>query len=134
MLKVTLTGNLGRDPEMRYTPAGIPVCNISVAANRKWKDSEGNLHKETIWTRWALWRQQAENANQYLKKGSKVYIEGRLTVDPETGGPRVFTRQDGTSGAVFEGQVDYIEYLDSPDNGQRTPEEPPTNNMMEPPF
>jgi single-strand DNA-binding protein len=134
MLKVILTGNLGRDPEMRYTPAGIPVCNISVASNRKWKDSEGNLHKETTWTRCTVWRQQAENANQYLKKGSKVYIEGRLTVDPETGGPRVYTRQDGTSGAAYEIQVDYIEYLDSPDNGQRAPEEPPTNNMMEPPF
>ncbi len=62
----------------------------------------GNLVKETIWFRVSVWGKQAESSNQYLKKGSKVLVEGRLTPDPATGGPRIWTRQDGTPAASFE--------------------------------
>jgi single-strand DNA-binding protein len=75
---VHIMGNLGADPEMRYTPTGRAVTNIRVAVNRKWRDSEGQLQEKTEWFRVVLWGRQAETANQYLQKGSPVYVQGRL--------------------------------------------------------
>ncbi len=100
--KVIIVGNLGRDPEMRYTPDGAPVTTFSVATNRRWNNPDGSQGEETIWFRVTCWRRQAEIANQYLKKGSKVLVEGRLQPDKETGGPRVWTAQDGKPRASFE--------------------------------
>jgi len=79
--KVILVGNLGRDPELRYTAQGIPVCTFSVATNERRKDKTGEMQDQTTWFRVTLWRQQAENASQYLTKGRPVYIEGRLRVE-----------------------------------------------------
>ena len=100
--KIIIVGNLGRDPEMRYTPQGTPVTNLSVATNRKWTSADGTPGEETIWFRVSVWGKQAETCNQYLSKGRQVLVEGRLRPDPATGGPRVWTRQDGTPGASFE--------------------------------
>lgn len=79
--KIILIGNLGRDPELRYTPQGDAVCNFSVAVNDKRRDKAGELQDITTWFRVTLWRKMAENASKYLTKGSPVYIEGRLKVD-----------------------------------------------------
>ncbi len=76
--KVILIGNLGSDPEMRYTTTGTAVATLGVATSRSWKDKEGNKQEETEWHRVIVWAQSAEFCSNYLKKGSKVYIEGRL--------------------------------------------------------
>jgi single-strand DNA-binding protein len=76
--KVQLIGRLGRDPEMRYTPTGRPVTTFSVGTTRKWNTSEGERKTETEWFNVVTWSNLAEICNQYLKKGSLVYIEGRL--------------------------------------------------------
>ena len=109
--KVILIGNLGRDPEMRYTPSGQAVTNFNVATNRKYTTSDGNQVEETTWFRVSTWGKTAEVCNQYLKKGSKVLVEGRLNPDPDTGGPRLWTRQDGTSAASFEITANQVRFL-----------------------
>lgn len=109
--KIIIVGNLGRDPEMRYTPDGTPVTTLSVATNRKWTGSDGTPGEETTWFRVTAWRRQAEVAAQYLSKGRQVLIEGRLKPDPQTGGPRVWTRQDGTVGASYEVTANTIRFL-----------------------
>jgi single-strand DNA-binding protein len=98
---ITIIGNLGRDPEMRYMPNGDPVTSFSVATSRQYNDRNGQKVKETTWFRVSVFGKMAENTNQYLHKGSMVLVEGRLRVDPKTGGPTTFTRQDGTVGANF---------------------------------
>jgi single-strand DNA-binding protein len=108
---IIIAGNLGKDPEMRYTPSGQAVTNFNVATNRQYTTSDGNQVKETIWFRVSTWGKTAETMNQYLKKGSKVLVEGRLNPDPETGGPKVFTRQDGTSGASYEITANQVRFL-----------------------
>jgi single-strand DNA-binding protein len=82
--KVILVGNLGRDPELRYTPQGTPVCSFSMATNERRKDKSGEMQDQTTWFRVTLWGRQAETASQYLTKGRPVYIEGRLRVEEWT--------------------------------------------------
>ena len=82
--KVILVGNLGRDPELRYTPQGTPVCSFSMATNERRKDKTGEMQDQTTWFRVTLWGRQAETASQYLTKGRPVYIEGRLRVEEWT--------------------------------------------------
>ena len=82
--KVILVGNLGRDPELRYTPQGTPVCSFSIATNERRKDKTGEWQDQTTWFRVTLWGRQAETASQYLSKGRPVYIEGRLRVEEWT--------------------------------------------------
>jgi single-strand DNA-binding protein len=110
---IIIVGNLGRDPEMRYTPSGQAVTNFSVATNRQYTGSNGEPVKETIWFRVSTWGKSAETCNQYLRKGSKVLVEGRLVPDPATGGPRLWTRQDGTSAASFEVSASTVRFLSS---------------------
>ena len=110
---IILVGNLGRDPEMRYTPSGQAVTNFNVATSRQYTDSNGQMVKETIWFRVSTWGKSAETCNQYLKKGSKVLVEGRLVPDNSTGGPRVWTRQDGTTGASYEVSASTVRFLSS---------------------
>ena len=77
--KVILIGNLGRDPEVRYTPNGNAICNVTLATSRNWKDkTSGEKMEETEWHRVVFYDRLAEIAGEYLKKGGKVYIEGRL--------------------------------------------------------
>lgn len=76
--KAILIGNLGADPELRYTAAGQAVANFNIATTEKWRDKEGQMQESTEWHRIVLWARQAEIAKEYLKKGSPVYIEGRI--------------------------------------------------------
>ena len=108
---IILVGNLGRDPEMRYTPSGQAVTNFSVATNRQYTGSDGQVVKETIWFRVSTWGKNAENCNQFLKRGSKVLVEGRLVPDAGTGGPRIWNRQDGTPSASFEVSAQTVRFL-----------------------
>jgi single-strand DNA-binding protein len=114
---IIIVGNVGRDPEMRYTPSGQAVTSFSVATSRNYTNSSGQRVDETIWFRISAWGRQAETCNQYLKKGNKVLVEGRLTADPQTGGPRVWTRQDGTPGASFEISASNVRFLSSRGEG-----------------
>ena len=79
--KVILVGNLGKDPEIKYTPQGTPVAKFSLATNERYKDKDGNWQDRTEWHNIVLWQRLAEIAGEYLKKGSKVYIEGRIKTD-----------------------------------------------------
>src|SRR5208283_4593380 len=76
--RVQLIGNLGKDPELSYTASGVAVAKFSIATGERWKDQEGNVQERTEWHNIVVWRKLAEICGQYLKKGSKVYIEGRL--------------------------------------------------------
>jgi single-strand DNA-binding protein len=76
--KVILIGNLGKDPELKYTPQGTPVARLTLATNERYKDKGGNWQDRTEWHNVVLWQRLAEIAGEYLKKGGKVYIEGRL--------------------------------------------------------
>lgn len=113
---IILIGNLGRDPEMRYTPSGQPVTSFSVASNRSYTGSDGQKVDETIWFRVTAWGKQAETCNQYLHKGSKVLVEGRLVPD-KNGGPRIWQKQDGTSGASFEVTASTVRFLSTRGEG-----------------
>jgi single-strand DNA-binding protein len=76
--KVILIGNLGKDPELKFLPSGVPMAKFPIATSEKFKDSEGNQQEHTEWHNIVLWRRLAEIANEYLKKGSPVYIEGKI--------------------------------------------------------
>lgn len=108
-----IVGNLGRDPEMRYTPSGQAVTSFSVAVNDDYTNNNGERIKRTIWFRISAWGKQAETCNQYLKKGSKVLVEGRITADQSTGGPRIWTSQDGQPRASFEISAATVRFLSS---------------------
>jgi len=130
--KVVVVGNLGKDPEMRYTPNGHAVCNFNIATNRTYKTSEGVKVEEVTWFRITTWQKLAELCNQYLKKGRKVLVEGRLNSD-ENGNPRVWTRDDGTPAANFELTAAEVRFL-SPagDNGNSAEEGPVEENVEVP--
>jgi single-strand DNA-binding protein len=133
--KIIIVGNLGRDPEMRYTPDGTPVTNFSMATTRKWGSQDGTQTEETVWIRVTAWRQLAEVCNQYLTKGRQVLVEGRLTPDRETGGPRVYTRSDGTSGASYEVTALTVKFLGGRGEGEADSsvsyQEPPPQEIGE---
>lgn len=120
--KLTVVGRLGRDPEMRYMPNGDPVTSFNIATDRAWNDKNGQKQKETTWFRCSVFGKRAEVANQYLSKGKMVLVEGRLRVDPKTGGPTTFTRQDGTVGASFEIVVENFTFLSPREEGGAVPE------------
>lgn len=84
LAKAIIIGHLGRDPELRYTPQGKPVSTFSVATSRSYTDSEGEQQEETEWWRVQAWGRLSEICNQYLRKGSKVFIEGRLSTNKWT--------------------------------------------------
>jgi single-strand DNA-binding protein len=114
---IIIAGNVGKDPEMRYTPSGQAVTSFSVATNRQYTTGNGEQVKETIWFRISTWGKTAEICNQYVKKGSKVLVEGRLTPDKNTGGPRIWTKQDGSAGASFEVTASTVRFLSSRGEG-----------------
>ena len=105
-----LIGNLGKEPEMRYTNTGQPVTTLSVATNRRYNGANGQPVNETTWFRVSVWGKQAESCNQYLHKGSRVVVEGRLTPDPETGGPHIW-ENNGKIGASFEVNASTVRFL-----------------------
>lgn len=138
--KIIIVGYLGRDPEMRYMPDGTAVTSFSVATSRRWTDrNTGQPVDETTWFRVNVWGRQAESTNQYLSKGSKVLVEGRLRPD-ENGGPRLWTAQDGTVRASFEVVADNVRFMDSRaespsyDGGRESYDEAPVQEEDDIPF
>jgi len=109
--KIMVMGNLGMDPEMRYTPQGTPVTNFSVAVNRYFNDSNGERQSETEWFRVEAWRQLAEVCNQYLAKGSRAYIEGRFR-------SRTWQGNDGQTRYSSEIVAERVIFLDRPGGQQ----------------
>jgi single-strand DNA-binding protein len=104
--KVILLGNLGRDPETRYTTGGDAVCNLSIATSEQWKDKNGEKQERTEWHRVVLFGRQAEIAGEYLKKGRSVYVEGRLPT-------RKYTDKDGVEKYSTEIVGDRMQLLGS---------------------
>lgn len=111
--QITIVGYLGRDPEMRFTPSGQAVTSFSVATSRSYTNNSGQKVDETTWFRISVWGAQAESCNQYLSKGRPVLVVGRIRPDPQTGGPRVYTRKDGSTGASFEVNALNVRFLPS---------------------
>jgi single-strand DNA-binding protein len=102
--KVILIGNLGRDPEVRYLPSGDAVANFSIATTEKWKDKSGEMQEQTEWHRISFFGRQAEICGEYLKKGSSVYIEGRLQT-------RKWTDKEGHERTTTEIRGDRMQML-----------------------
>jgi len=103
--KIMVIGNLGADPEMRYTPNGNPVTSFSIATNRSWTSSDGERKDETEWFKVVAWNQLAERANQFLSKGRRAYVEGRLKSSQ-------FEGQDGQIRHTNEIIANQIVFLD----------------------
>lgn len=118
--KAMLIGNLGKDPELRYTPSGVAVATFSVATNESWKDQDGNLQERTEWHNIVAWRKLAEICGEYLKKGKKVFIEGRIQTrsydDKNTGAKKYIT----------EIVADNLIMLDGRGNASEGPSHAPT--------
>lgn len=129
---IIIVGNVGRDPEMRYTPSGQAVTSFSVATNRQYTNNNGETIKETTWFRVSAWGKQAETCNQYLRKGSKVLIEGRLTCDPATGGPRIWKAQDGSPRTSFEVNAGTVRFLSSRNEAEGSGAQPDESGFAEP--
>jgi single-strand DNA-binding protein len=109
--KVILVGNLGRDPEVRYTPNGSAVCNLGLATTRNWKNKDsGERQEETEWHRVVLFDRLAEIAGEYLKKGRSVYIEGRLRT-------RKWTDKDGVEKYTTEIYAEQMQLLGGREGG-----------------
>ena len=104
--KVILIGNLGQDPELRYTSAGVAVATFTLATNESWKDQDGNLQERTQWHNLVAWRKLAEICGEYLKKGSRIYVEGRLQY-------RNYDDKNGVKRYVTEIVIDQMMMLDS---------------------
>jgi len=104
--KVILIGNLGQDPELRYTSSGVAVASFSMATSESWKDQDGNVQEKTQWHKLVAWRKLAEIVGEYLKKGSKVYIEGRIQY-------RSYDDKNGVKRDITEIVVDQMLMLDS---------------------
>lgn len=104
--RVQLIGNLTRDPELRYTPQGTAVCTFGLATNRSWTTDSGEKHEESEFHRIVAWNKLAELCSQFLVKGRKVYVEGRLST-------RSWTGQDGAQKSVTEVVIDDMILLDS---------------------
>jgi single-strand DNA-binding protein len=102
--KITIVGYLGRDPELRYTPQGTAVCNMSIATTEKRRNAEGETEEHTIWFRVTAWGRQAELAAEYLAKGRQVYVEGRLRLEQ-------YTDRDGNSRTSPEVNANDIQFL-----------------------
>ena len=105
--RMIIIGNLGGEPEMRFTPAGQPVTTFSVATNYQYNTAEGERKEETEWFRVVTWRKLAETCNQYLSKGQQVYVEGRLH-------SRTWDGQDGQKHFQNEIVADKVTFLGKP--------------------
>jgi single-strand DNA-binding protein len=104
--KIIVVGNLGRDPEMRYTPQGTPVCTFSIASNERRKSSAGEQQDITTWFRVTVWGKQAETVSRYLSKGRSVYVEGRLHLEE-------WTDKEGKPRYTLEINASDVHFIDS---------------------
>ena len=126
--KVLLIGRLGNDPELRYTPAGDAVANFSLATNEAWKDQEGNPKEKTEWHRVVVWRKLAEFCGQYIKKGSHIYVEGRLTTQS-------WQDKDGNKKYSTQIMANQIQLLDpKPETGKVEQKTEPVKEESKNPF
>ncbi len=103
--KIILIGNVGGDPEMRFTPSGVPVTTFTMATNRNITQADGSVKKETEWFRISAWRKQAETCNQFLTKGKLVYVEGSLRT-------RTWDGKDGQKHTSLEVNADRVLFID----------------------
>jgi single-strand DNA-binding protein len=103
--QITLVGNLGNDPEMRYTPSGVPVASFNLAVNKSWVNQEGQRQDKTLWFRVTAWRKQAETVSQYLTKGRQVLVIGEIEE------ARPWTDRDGNQRASLEVTAQTIKFL-----------------------
>ena len=110
--KIILVGYLGRDPELRYTPQGTPVCDFSVATTERRKDKSGEMQEATTWFRVSLFGRQAEVASQYLTKGRQVYVEGQLS-------QREWTDKEGGTRTSLEVRGTEIQFLSPASEGDQ---------------
>jgi len=108
--KIIVVGNLGRDPEMRYTPQGTPVCTFSIASNERRKSSAGEQQDITTWFRVTVWGKQAETVSRYLSKGRSVYVEGRLHMEE-------WTDKEGKPRYTLEVNASDVHFIDSAGTG-----------------
>lgn len=129
LLKLEIIGNVGRDPEMRYTPSGQAVTSFSVAHTEQF-ESGGETRKKTIWVRVSVWGKLAEVCNEYVKKGMLVRVEGKLNGDND-GNPRIYNKQDGTPASSFEMTAFSVMFLSRRVEGteQATPDVGDGENM-----
>lgn len=138
--KVILIGNLGRDPEVRYLPSGDAVANFSIATSENWKDRNGQRQERTEWHNISMFGRLAEIAGQYLKKGSKVYIEGRIQ-------SRKYTGKDGIERTAYDIVASEMKMLDGRNSGSSpyeggdqyaaapsSPRQQPAQNYNEPAY
>ena len=144
--RVILLGNLGKDPEVKYTPSGTPVAKLALATNERFKDKEGQWQDRTEWHNVVLWQRLAEIAGEYLKKGSKVYIEGKLQTrsweDKQTNQKKYMTEIVANDLVLLGGRGDgagesggsgYSRGAAGGNNfDQRTPEAEPVSAMSSP--
>ena len=110
--KIIIVGNLGRDPELRYTPQGTPNCTFSLASNERRKTSAGEQQDITTWFRVTVWGKRAETVAQYLAKGRSVYVEGRLHVEE-------WTDRDGKPRFTLEVNASDVQFIGSAGDGER---------------
>jgi single-strand DNA-binding protein len=125
--KVILVGNLGRDPELRYTQGGTPVANFTMATTDRWNDqSSGERRERTEWHRIVVWGKQAEIANEYLRKGRQVYVEGSLQT-------REWTDKEGAKRKTTEVKAQLFQMLGRPGDREAAPSSPePAHSVAEP--
>ncbi len=110
MQQIMIAGNLGSNPELRYLQNGQAVCNFSVASNRRWKNANGEQQEEVTWHRIAVWGTQGEACNQYLKKGSKVLVVGRVRAN-------AYIDKNGQPAASLEVTASHVEFMDRKPEG-----------------
>lgn len=128
--KIIIIGNLGKDPEMRYTPSGSPVTSFSVATSRRYTNTSGEPKEETEWFNVVVWQKQAERCNQYLAKGRQVYVEGRLQT-------RSWDGKDGQKHFAVEIIANLVLFLGKsgvaslPDTGELEPDDLPFDQKEE---
>jgi single-strand DNA-binding protein len=130
--KLGIIGNVGKDPESRFTPAGQQVTNFSVAVNESFTNSAGEKITRTLWFRVSAWGKQAEVMYNYVKKGMLVFVEGRLIAD-EKGNPRVW-ESNGTHGANFEINAQTVKFLSKVGAAEHQEEHPEQAEQEEAPF
>lgn len=128
--KAILIGNLGKDPELRYTPGGQAVASFSLATSEKWRDKDGVLQDKTEWHNIVVWGRQAETAKEYLAKGRQVYVEGRIQT-------RSWEDKDGNKRYTTEIVAQRLQFLGAreqapgavPAGAEATPEAPPAGDL-----
>jgi single-strand DNA-binding protein len=122
--KVILVGNLGRDPEVRYTPQGTAVANFTMATTERWSDPAGEKKERTEWHRIVVWGKQAQIVAEYMKKGRQVYVEGSLQT-------REWTDRDGNKRTTTEVRAQRVQMLGRPDDRAAAPAAGPAEAVAE---